>query len=269
MSDTLPPPEKPMADITKQLASALRLYLSAYQAMDQAAAIRAADRAAHESLAALASQPAARVALTWDQFVAACEAEYGEDFAPEEFVDVPEDQKEELMRVVRMVERAHGISEYALAARQQAQVPEGFVLVPVEPTPEMKTAGLNVEVYQDSPPEPESLTWAEVRAIYRAMLSAAPRPEAVAGWQPISTAPKDGRKMLLFYLNANGQARRVIGGWVTAEEAAETDADDVGLEAGWYERIDNWPDYYQVAINEGEPTHWMPLPAAPQEPTHG
>jgi len=121
MSDTLPPPEKPMADITKQLASALRLYLSAYQAMDQAAAIRAADRAAHESLAALASQPAARVALTWDQFVAACEAEYGEDFAPEEFVDVPEDQKEELMRVVRMVERAHGISEYALAALAQRQ----------------------------------------------------------------------------------------------------------------------------------------------------
>lgn len=48
-----------MTDITKQLASALRMYLSAYQAMDQAAAIRAADRAAHESLAAYAAAQSA------------------------------------------------------------------------------------------------------------------------------------------------------------------------------------------------------------------
>lgn len=82
-------------------------------------------------------------------------------------------------------------------------------------------------------------------------------------WLPIETAPKDGSKMLLFYLNRQGNPRRVVGRWVTADEAAETDTDDVGLEAGWYERIDNWDDYYQVAIHEGEPTHWMPLPAAP------
>lgn len=86
-------------------------------------------------------------------------------------------------------------------------------------------------------------------------------------WHPIETAPKDGRKMLLFYLNENGQARRVIGGWVNDEDAAESDTDGVGLEAGWYERIDNWPDYCQVAIHEGEPTHWMPLPAAPGSTT--
>jgi len=128
-----------------------------------------------EALAALASQPAARVALTWDQFVAACEAEYGEDFAPEEFVDVPEDQKEELMRVVRMVERAHGISEYALAARQQAQAPEGWKLVPVEPTLEMLTAaGLaDDKAFVDG-----SAHGATAEDIWAAMLSAAPQAAA-------------------------------------------------------------------------------------------
>ena len=35
---------------------------------------------------------------------------------------------------------------------------------------------------------------------------------------------------------------------------------------GWYECIDNWDDYTEVAIHEGEPTHWMPLPAPPQAP---
>lgn len=93
-----------------------------------------------------------------------------------------------------------------------------------------------------------------------AALSSAPAREQ---WQPIETAPKDGRKLLLTYKNSSGLPRIVVGGWVTDEEAAETDEDGVGLEAGWYERIDNWGDYYQVSINEGEPTHWMPLPAAP------
>ena len=93
--------------------------------------------------------------------------------------------------------------------------------------------------------------------------------EAASQWRPIETAPKDGRKMLLTYKNRNGKRRTVVGGWVTDEEAAETDTDGVGLEAGWYERIDNWDDYYQIAIHEGEPDHWMPLPSQPKEPKHG
>ncbi len=32
---------------------------------------------------------------------------------------------------------------------------------------------------------------------------------------------------------------------------------------GWYECINNWDDYTEVAIHEGEPSHWMPLPAPP------
>lgn len=97
-------------------------------------------------------------------------------------------------------------------------------------------------------------------------VDAAPVPtpaQAVPAWQPISTAPKDGRKLVLSYLNRSGKRRTVFGCWLTDEQAAETDADDVGLKGGWYECIDNWPDFTQVAIIEGEPDFWQPLPAAP------
>jgi hypothetical protein len=88
-------------------------------------------------------------------------------------------------------------------------------------------------------------------------------------WQPIETAPKTGIKVILFYLNRNNLARTVMARWLTDEQAAETDADDVGLEGGWYECIDNWNDYTEVAIHEGEPSHWMPLPPPPIEAAHG
>lgn len=84
-----------------------------------------------------------------------------------------------------------------------------------------------------------------------------------APWQPIETAPKTGRKVIAFYLNSNGKTRTVMARWLTDEQAAETDADGVGLEGGWYECIDNWSDYTEVAIHEGEPSHWMPLPPPP------
>jgi hypothetical protein len=92
-----------------------------------------------------------------------------------------------------------------------------------------------------------------------------PPQRAQDSWQPIATAPKTGRKVILFYLNRNSLPRTVMARWVTDEEAAETDGEGVGLEAGWYECIDNWDEYTEVAIYEGEPTHWMPLPEAPRK----
>ena len=80
---------------------------------------------------------------------------------------------------------------------------------------------------------------------------------------PIATAPQTGRKVIVFYLNRNNLPRTVMARWLTDEQAAETDADDVGLKGGWYECIDNWDDYTEVAIHEGKPTHWMPLPSPP------
>ena len=52
-------------------------------------------------------------------------------------------------------------------------VPSGYWLAPVEPTPEMKSAGLNVEVGENN----HVLTWTEVAAIYREMRDASLRGE--------------------------------------------------------------------------------------------
>lgn len=116
----------------------------------------------------------------------------------------------------------------------------------------------------DSATTAEAALLTAVEALSRAALA-----PAVPQWMPIETAPKTGCKVILFYMNSNSKPRTVLARWLTDEQAAETDADDVGLEGGWYECIDNWDDYCDVAIHEGEPTHWMPLPAAPsaKEPT--
>ena len=62
---------------------------------------------------------------------------------------------------------------HARCTRPAPGVPEGFALVPVEPTPEMKAAGINVEVYSEASDSIGALTWAEVAEIYRSMLAAA------------------------------------------------------------------------------------------------
>lgn len=98
---------------------------------------------------------------------------------------------------------------------------------------------------------------------WQARAALAQAPAAVPQWQPIETAPKNGRKLILAYRNRADKARTVMARWLTDEEAAETDADGVGLEGGWYECIDNWGEYTEVTLNEGEPTHWMLPPAPP------
>ena len=114
-------------------------------------------------------------------------------------------------------------------------------------------------VISASEPPPYAI---EQQPLYTAPPQRKPEQEPVA-WQPIETAPKTGKKVILFYLNRNNFPRTVMARWLTDDEAAETDTDCVGLEGGWYECIDNWDDYTEVAIHEGEPTHWMPLPPAP------
>lgn len=145
------------------------------------------------------------------------------------------------------------------SAQGAAQVPPGMALVPLKPTPQMWRAWDKAPSNEDGDIE-RNQAWA-------AMLAAAPAaPEGAAQvpqWLPISEAPKDGRKLVLSYLNRSGKRRTVFGRWLTDEQAAETDGDDVGLAAGWYECIDNWDDFTHVAIHEGEPDFFQPLPAAP------
>lgn len=75
-------------------------------------------------------------------------------------------------------------------------------------------------------------------------------------WQPISTAPKDGTPLLLFC--ADYAPAFFVGSW------GRTDLPE-GHEdywAGW-----SWAE--EILANhcamEPEPTHWMPLPATPDE----
>ena len=81
---------------------------------------------------------------------------------------------------------------------------------------------------------------------------------AAREWQPIETAPKDGRSMLLGYPNGAGKWRTVRGQWFSDAEIAETWEEDG--DEGWYEtsvECEDLPNCWAI-----EPTHWMPLPAA-------
>jgi hypothetical protein len=131
-------------------------------------------------------------------------------------------------------------------------------------------------VEQEQPKETEDLdprTYVKRTIDGVTVISPAPAP-----WQPIETAPRDGSRVLLSYQNAMKKWRRVIAfyapklsieqdydgdGWCDYDEAN----DRFFLPEGWHECIDNWDDYSSVAIVGVKPTHWMPLPPPPAEPT--
>jgi hypothetical protein len=106
---------------------------------------------------------------------------------------------------------------------------------------------------------------------------ASPQP-APAGWVPVTERmPPSGVIVLACYRNSAGNLRRIRAEWVadkTQESGSESDigaydeATDTYYDPeGWYERIDNWDDGFSaVGVNQGEVTHWMPLPAAPAAP---
>lgn len=88
--------------------------------------------------------------------------------------------------------------------------------------------------------------------------------EPTPRWRPIETAPKDGTKILL------------IGGTVESRHADRANKNVNGAIAFWFEygegSVDEGlPGWWCVAhtdVSEVEvcnPTHWMPLPSAPDE----
>jgi hypothetical protein len=86
-------------------------------------------------------------------------------------------------------------------------------------------------------------------------------PQAPA-WQPIETAPQDGRTVLLGYFNACNKWRTLRGEWMSQEFIDENWEEPDNGEPGWYETSvenDDVPNCWRT-----RPTHWMPLPAAPQ-----
>ena len=109
-----------------------------------------------------------------------------------------------------------------------------------------------------------------------AALAAEPQPVA---WTSVKDAmPKSGVKVLACYKNSHGNLRRIRAKWTaakTVEANAEYDwgehdeeTDTYWTPEGWYECIDNWDEYSSVMVSEGEVTHWMPLPLAPDDPLY-
>ncbi|MFM0270149.1 hypothetical protein PQQ59_06160 [Paraburkholderia aspalathi] len=80
-------------------------------------------------------------------------------------------------------------------------------------------------------------------------------------WLPIETAPKTGRTVLLGYPNSAGKWRTVRGQWMSEAYIADYWEEPDDVEPGWFEtseEADDVPNCWRI-----EPTHWMPLPAAP------
>lgn len=65
------------------------------------------------------------------------------------------------------------------------------------------------------------------------------------GWQPIETAPKDGSRILLWW---DGLVRE---GWCGGAGASRDGGD--------------WWRSHSLTVCNGRPTHWVPLPPAPQQ----
>lgn len=88
-------------------------------------------------------------------------------------------------------------------------------------------------------------------------------PASETNWQPIETAPKDGRTLLLGYYNSLGKWRSLHGQWFEQAEMDEWTSDDDGNPAGWYEisvENDDPPNCWAT-----EPTHWQPTPRPPEK----
>ena len=83
---------------------------------------------------------------------------------------------------------------------------------------------------------------------------------AAPQWKPIETAPKGGRTILLGGLNSHNKWRTMRGQWVNQDYIDSYWEEPDAVVPGWYETCveGDVPNMWFI-----EPTHWMPLPAAP------
>ena len=80
--------------------------------------------------------------------------------------------------------------------------------------------------------------------------------EAIAGWQPIETAPKDGDPVLLYKPDERRSGEYVLAGyWGEWPGKADGWIAVGGQPLGWHSSVVDAP--------QGYPTHWMPLPQPP------
>lgn len=103
-----------------------------------------------------------------------------------------------------------------------------------------------VSLYGDNPNGPP------IKAIMKALQAGAEG--RILQWQPIEAAPKDGTNVLLYgQYSGDAEFPEYYG----------------GIRVGWWD--DYWTcgsygAYYEVSESiRMNPTHWMPLPTAPQQ----
>lgn len=104
--------------------------------------------------------------------------------------------------------------------------------------------------------------WLDVEPFFDALATQPQAPQG-GGWQPIETAPKDGRTMLLGCSNSHKKWRTMRGQWMSEAYIDENWEDPDDATPGWYETVvegDDIPNCWYIT-----PTHWQPLPAAPTE----
>lgn len=116
-----------------------------------------------------------------------------------------------------------------------------MVLVPVDPTMEQRMAALHMSRETPEAYRPLRVAYElhDSARVYRAMISAAPKPGA--GWMPIAEAPKDGTAVLLL----GARNKHADGYWLQSAYDGN---------GAWI-----WPFVY------ANPTHWQPLPQPPKE----
>lgn len=141
-----------------------------------------------------------------------------------------------------------------LQAGISAVIPDGYVMVPKEPTQAMCAA------FNDSDYGRKSL-----RERYVAMLAAAQQPqdepqnipEIIPGWIPVSERMPDDDDFVYIWPRPDFGVELHVGQYCECSPKGD----------GWYAQVyeQNYGiEWYPITV-----THWMPLPADPQEVNHG
>lgn len=100
--------------------------------------------------------------------------------------------------------------------------------------------------------DPESMVGDARTLLRRLQAFAAPTPAELDPWQPIETAPKDGSPFIGFTKTRFG---RIIAIWSWQKESENKKPNPYFARDGFYGKTDD---------RANQPTHWMPLPAAPE-----
>ena len=92
----------------------------------------------------------------------------------------------------------------------------------------------------------------------------------------IDDLPEHGKKVIAFYKNRSYQKSRKVMAQFFERYKEECRCDDecdceysetkdaYYYRDGWYEIVDNWPEWSFIPIIEGDVTHWTTLPEDPK-----